>query len=174
MFTRNVSMSRIFMAGVQRGDGQRAVPFGLPGLCPLIYTERGAAARTLVKGVGPAALLVCREDLHPQVVDQVLKAATAIHGKGSLMDPPGKYPSPDGLDLPVHDTADTYLKWGEPFLSRLLPYCLRHRSISRVQDMVRSPSGRPGSWGVLRATHLARAWPRMVQRRRLSNMLAAL
>jgi predicted TIM-barrel fold metal-dependent hydrolase len=39
------------------GDGQRALPSGLPGLCPLIYTERWAAARTLVKGVGPP--LVC-------------------------------------------------------------------------------------------------------------------
>jgi TRAP transporter TAXI family solute receptor len=72
--------------------------------------------------LAPAALLVCREDLHPQVVDQVLKAATAVHGKGSLMDPPGKYPSLEGLDLPVHETADTYMKSGESFLSRLLPY----------------------------------------------------
>jgi TRAP transporter TAXI family solute receptor len=72
--------------------------------------------------LAPAALLVCREDLHPQVVDQVLKAATAIHGKGTLMDPPGKYPSLEGLDLTVHETADTYMKSGESFLSRLLPY----------------------------------------------------
>jgi TRAP-type uncharacterized transport system substrate-binding protein len=72
--------------------------------------------------LAPAALLVCREDLHPQVVDQVLKVATAIHGKGSLMDPPGKYPSLEGLDLAVHETADTYMKSGESFLSRLLPY----------------------------------------------------
>ena len=38
------------------------------------------------------------------------------------MDPPGKYPSLEGLDLPVHETADTYMKSGESFLSRLLPY----------------------------------------------------
>jgi TRAP transporter TAXI family solute receptor len=72
--------------------------------------------------LAPAALLVCREDLHPQVVDQILKAAKAIHQTHSLIDPPLKYPSLDGVDLPVHEAAETYMKSGEPFLSQILPY----------------------------------------------------
>jgi TRAP transporter TAXI family solute receptor len=74
--------------------------------------------------LAPAALLVCRKDLHPQVVDQLLNAAKEIHGKGSLMDPPLKYPSLEGIDedLPVHEASDTYMKSGEPTLSKLLPY----------------------------------------------------
>jgi TRAP transporter TAXI family solute receptor len=74
--------------------------------------------------LAPAALLVCRKDLHPQVVDEILKAAKEIHAKGSLMDPPLKYPSLEGIDgdLPIDDAADTYMKQGEPFLSKVLPY----------------------------------------------------
>jgi hypothetical protein len=74
--------------------------------------------------LAPAALLVCRPDLHPQVVDQLLKTATAVHGKGSLMDPPGKYPSREGIDadMPLHEAAETYFTSGESFVSRVLPY----------------------------------------------------
>src|SRR5947207_1649853 len=34
--------------------------------------------------LAPAALLACRDDLHPRVVEQILKAAKAIHASGSL------------------------------------------------------------------------------------------
>ena len=42
-----------------------------------------AADTTLL---APAALLACRADLHPRVVEQILKVAQAIHGSGSLID----------------------------------------------------------------------------------------
>jgi TRAP transporter TAXI family solute receptor len=72
--------------------------------------------------LAPAALLVCREDLHPHVTEQVLKVARKIHSPGNLIDPPNKYPNLDGLDVPVQESAETYMKSGESFLSRLLPY----------------------------------------------------
>jgi uncharacterized protein len=74
--------------------------------------------------LAPAALLVARADLHPRVVEQLLKVAHAVHRPGSLLDPPGRFPSLEGLDLPAHDAAEVYLTQGESFLSRTLPYPL--------------------------------------------------
>jgi TRAP transporter TAXI family solute receptor len=72
--------------------------------------------------LAPAAILVCREDLHHGVVEQILKAAQAIHQQGSLLDGPKSFPTVDGLDLPVDEAAETYMRSGESFLSRVLPY----------------------------------------------------
>ena len=72
--------------------------------------------------LAPPAMLVCREGLHPQVVEQVLRIAQRLHAPGSLMDPPHRFPTLDSLDLPVHETAETFFATGESFLSRTLPY----------------------------------------------------
>jgi uncharacterized protein len=72
--------------------------------------------------LAPAAMLVCREDLHPGVVEQILKTAQAVHQQGSLLDGPKTFPTLDALDLPVDEAAETYMKSGESFLSRVLPY----------------------------------------------------
>jgi TRAP transporter TAXI family solute receptor len=72
--------------------------------------------------LAPAAMLVCREDLHPRVVEQILKAAQGIHQQGNLLDGPKAFPNLEALDLPPHEAAETYMKSGESFLSRVLPY----------------------------------------------------
>jgi hypothetical protein len=72
--------------------------------------------------LAPAALLVCREDLHPQVIELILKAARRIHAPGSLIDPPNHFPTLEGVDVAIHETAKTYMKSGESFLTRWLPY----------------------------------------------------
>jgi TRAP transporter TAXI family solute receptor len=72
--------------------------------------------------LAPAALLACRETLHPRAVEQVLEVARAVHGPGSLLDPPGRFPSREVVDLPLHEAADSYLARGESFLSSVLPY----------------------------------------------------
>jgi hypothetical protein len=83
--------------------------------------------------LAPAALLACRAELHPRVVELILKVAQAIHSPGSLIDPPLRFPSREGLDLPMHEAAEIYLTQGESFLSRTLPYpLLRWTSILRV------------------------------------------
>lgn len=83
--------------------------------------------------LAPAALLACRATLHPRVVEQILKIAQGIHGPGSLIDPPLRFPSRDGLDLPQHEAADVYLAHGESFASRTLPYpVLRWTPLVRV------------------------------------------
>jgi hypothetical protein len=78
--------------------------------------------RETVTLMAPAALLACRETLHPRAVEQILTVARAVHGAGSLLDPPLGFPTRDGVDIPLHDAADSYLMQGESFLSRLLPY----------------------------------------------------
>src|SRR5262245_44710673 len=75
--------------------------------------------RTLL---APAALLVCREDLHPHVIELILKAARRIHAPGSLIDPTNRFPTLEGVDVAIHETAETYMKSGESLLTRVLPY----------------------------------------------------
>ena len=72
--------------------------------------------------LAPAALLVCREDLHPRVVEMLLKVSRAVHSPGDLLNPPQRYPSRDGMDVPLHEAAERYFTSGESFLSRVLPY----------------------------------------------------
>ncbi len=52
----------------------------------------------------------------------MLKVAQAVHSHGSLIDPKQKFPTLEGLDVPVNEAAETYLTSGESFLSRNLPY----------------------------------------------------
>jgi len=98
-----------------------------PYLTPVKLTEGLLDLRNNIPSkdttvLAAAAMLVAQADLHPQVVEAVLKVAQAVHSPGSLVDPPLRYPSLEGLDLPIHETADAYLTSGESFLSRLLPY----------------------------------------------------
>jgi TRAP transporter TAXI family solute receptor len=72
--------------------------------------------------VAAATVLVAREDLHPRAVEQLLLAARAVHGKGNVVDEPGKFPSSEGTDLPLHLAAERYSQSGESFLSRVLSY----------------------------------------------------
>jgi len=72
--------------------------------------------------MAPAAMLVCRESLHPRVVEQLLSVARDVHGGGTLLDPPRRFPTREGVDVPLHDAADSFLTRGESWLSRVLPY----------------------------------------------------
>jgi TRAP transporter TAXI family solute receptor len=122
-FRRDVAYARQFpyLTPVKLAEGVLDLQYNIPSEDKML--------------LAPAALLVCREDLHPQVVDQILKAAKAIHQTHSLIDPPLKYPSLDGVDLPVHEAAETYMKSGEPFLSQVLPYWLV-RLILRMKILI--------------------------------------
>ena len=76
--------------------------------------------------LAPSALLACRRDTHPRVVEQFLTAARRIHSTGGRITRPDRFPSLEGLDLPVHDTAEAYLRSGESLISRLVPYWAMH------------------------------------------------
>jgi len=72
--------------------------------------------------LSPSAMLVARDGINPRVVELVLKVAQAVHGPGDLMAPPLKFPTLEGVDVPINEAAETYLTQGESFLSRNLPY----------------------------------------------------
>jgi hypothetical protein len=72
--------------------------------------------------LSPSAMLVARENINPRVVELVLKVAQAVHAPGDLLDPSLKFPTLEGMDVPVNEAAETYLTSGESFLSRNLPY----------------------------------------------------
>jgi uncharacterized protein len=109
-FTRDVAFARNFryLTPVRLDQGLLDLKADLP--------------REDVTLMAPAALLVCRESLHPRVVEQVLSIARNVHGPGSLIDPPGRFPTREGVDLPLHEAADSFLTRGESLLSRVLPY----------------------------------------------------
>ena len=101
----------------------------LPGLSPLTLVEGILSLRDGLPAqdtplLAAAALLVCRADLHPRAVELLLKVAQHIHTPGSLIDEPRRFPSLQGIDVPLHEAADVYLTQGESFLSRTLPYGL--------------------------------------------------
>jgi TRAP transporter TAXI family solute receptor len=106
---------------------QQAIARRLPYLRPVTVPEGALDLRKDLPAqdtalVAPVTILAARHDLHPRVVEQLLVVARAIHGGGDLLEERGRYPSLDGVDLPVHITAEKFMKAGESFLSRWLPY----------------------------------------------------
>jgi TRAP transporter TAXI family solute receptor len=97
------------------------------GLTPLILSEglldlRDNIPPANVTLLSPSAMLVARDDINPRVVELVLKVAQTVHAPGSLIDPKQKFPTLEGVDVPINEAAETYLTSGESFLSRNLPY----------------------------------------------------
>ncbi len=109
-FRREVAYTRKF-----RGLTPVKVPEGLLDLKDNIPSEN-------ITLLSPSALLVARDTINPRLVELVLKVAQAVHGPGDLLDPPLKFPSLEGVDVPINEAAETYLTSGESFLSRNLPY----------------------------------------------------
>jgi TRAP transporter TAXI family solute receptor len=107
--------------------GQAGVARRFPYLRPAVLPE-GALdlERDLPRQdtplLAPAVVLAARDDLHPRAVEQLLMAARAVHANGSLLDEPGRFPSLEGVDLPPHLAAERFLRSGESFLARWLPY----------------------------------------------------
>jgi len=72
--------------------------------------------------LSPLATLVARDDVHPALIDLVLRAASEIHGGPGLFEEPGEFPSPNNVDFPLSDEAERYFQSGLPFLRRVLPF----------------------------------------------------
>jgi TRAP transporter TAXI family solute receptor len=72
------------------------------------------------------ATLVAREDLHPGIVQLLLRAASDIHSHQGLLEEDGEFPSRRHLTYLLHDEADAYLSNGPSFLSRYVPFQVLH------------------------------------------------
>jgi TRAP-type uncharacterized transport system substrate-binding protein len=86
------------------------------------FANNRPAVDTLL--VAPKASLVVREDLHPAIQYLLLDAAEQIHNRPGLFQQPGQFPAPEGVDLPMSDSAVQFYKSGRPFLQRYLPFWL--------------------------------------------------
>jgi len=74
--------------------------------------------------IAPTATLVARDDLHPALVDEFVKAATEIHGGAGWFQQQGQFPSPKYTEIPVSREAAKYYRDGPPFLQRYLSFWL--------------------------------------------------
>lgn len=72
--------------------------------------------------VSPTAALVARDDLHAALEYLLLEAAAEIHSAGGILEEPGAFPGPRGVDLPLAEAARRYFESGPPFLRRALPF----------------------------------------------------
>jgi len=98
-----------------------------PYLTPVIL---GEGVVDLEKDIPPqdlkmfatSTLLLCRDDFHPQAVEQVLIAARRMHPQTPLVANDQTYPTLQGMDVTVHDTAQAYMLSGESLATKWLPY----------------------------------------------------
>ena len=74
--------------------------------------------------ISPAATLLARRELHPALLPLLIQAAEERHGRGTVLSAPGRFPSPQGLDVPLAASARTYFEHGRSLLYRILPFRL--------------------------------------------------
>ncbi len=68
--------------------------------------------------IGTTVDLVARKDLHSTLVDVVIEAAQAVHGKASLMQKRGEFPAPIEHEIPMSEDALRFYKSGKGFFAR--------------------------------------------------------
>jgi TRAP-type uncharacterized transport system substrate-binding protein len=74
--------------------------------------------------IGPTAMLVAREDLHPALVALFVQAATEIHGGAGWFRRRGEFPNAGSSDIPLARDAEKFYRGGPPFMQRYLPFWL--------------------------------------------------
>ncbi|MFA5678830.1 MAG: TAXI family TRAP transporter solute-binding subunit [Pseudomonas sp.] len=94
---------------------QLSIPEGLLDLQRNIPPQR-------VDLLSPVATLVINEDFHPALASLILRASTDVLRNGSVLDPPGRFPSAVPAELPLSAEASYYHERGVPFLQRYLPF----------------------------------------------------
>jgi TRAP-type uncharacterized transport system substrate-binding protein len=72
--------------------------------------------------VASTASLVVANDIHPVIIDMMLDAARQIHGRGSLISRPGRFPSAETAEYPLSADAERFYKSGPSGLTRYLPF----------------------------------------------------
>jgi TRAP transporter TAXI family solute receptor len=72
--------------------------------------------------ISPTAQLAVREGLHPAIQSLLIEAALAEASGGSYLSPPGVFPNPRLVDIPVSSEAARYYKNGPSILRRFFPF----------------------------------------------------
>ncbi len=68
------------------------------------------------------ASMVAHAGLHAALVDVMMVALREVHAEGDIFSPPGLFPSPHGLEVPLAPEAARFYERGPPFLLRYLPF----------------------------------------------------
>lgn len=79
--------------------------------------------RTLVL-LAPTVELIARPDLHPALSDLLIEAAREVHGRATLIQRAGEFPTPLEHEYRISDDAARYYKSGKGFVYRYLPFWL--------------------------------------------------
>ncbi|MCT7313281.1 ABC transporter substrate-binding protein [Ralstonia sp. CHL-2022] len=74
--------------------------------------------------ISPTVELVARDGLHPALSDLLIEAAREVHGRASLLQRAGQFPSAQVHEFPLSDDATRYYASGKGFLYRHLPFWL--------------------------------------------------
>jgi TRAP transporter TAXI family solute receptor len=77
---------------------------------------------TRINMMAPTAELVAHANLHPALSDLLIEAATEVHGKATVLQNAGQFPTPLAHDLPISADAARYYKSGKSFAYRYLPF----------------------------------------------------
>lgn len=133
----------LFVAGVDaayvgelaRAPGIRLLPFGdAPALARRIpyLSQTPLLAGVMDIGAGvPAvdtpliatsAMLTVSRETHPAIQALLLDAAHELYRGGTLLSPPGAFPSRDLVDLPLSKEAARYYERGPSVLRRMFPF----------------------------------------------------
>jgi len=72
--------------------------------------------------LAPTAELLAHSDLHPALSDLLIECATEVHGRASVLQNAGEFPTPLSHDLPISADAARYYKSGKSFAYRYLPF----------------------------------------------------
>jgi uncharacterized protein len=72
--------------------------------------------------LAPVAQLVAREDVHPALVQLLIKAAKEVHGPRQIFAPAGAFPTTRYADFALHEDSERLIERGPNFLARYLPF----------------------------------------------------
>ncbi|AIO67466.1 TAXI family TRAP transporter solute-binding subunit [Burkholderia oklahomensis] len=73
--------------------------------------------------LSPTVELIARDTLHPALSDLLVEAAREVHGRATILQRAGEFPSPvTHSSFPLSDDAARYYKSGKTFLYRKLPF----------------------------------------------------
>jgi TRAP transporter TAXI family solute receptor len=109
---RAYSRNLWFISDTHIHEGMLDIPRNIPGADIVVLST--------------LATLASREDLHPGIVQLLLKAARDIHSHQGLLEGDDEFPSRRHLTYRLHDEADAYLSNGPSFLSRYVPFQVLH------------------------------------------------
>ncbi len=119
-----ITDERVMLFNLPRADAYVALyPFLSKTIVP-----RGVG--DLAKDLPPAdvtvfaaqASLVVQRDLHPAIQYLLLSTAAQLHSGAGMFHRAGRFPAPQGIELPLSSEAVHFYKSGQPFLQNNLPF----------------------------------------------------